>query len=294
MGTNTTTTANEDGDLLSVGGVITGNTVIDLSSTTDQITTLNGAANSAVQKGIESVNLDSVTVASGTVTITGSSAVNHITGSSGADVITGGEGADQINGKEGSNTIVLTETTAAVDAITYGGGLDTITGYATDSDTFTVDISAIEAQLTVDIVYLDDAASVTLSNTTESASFHSVTSATATNDLDAATDDAVLALTVGTYASASAVETALETGGIEAINPGDTPTGSDIAIGDAFFVLYNDTSGNAHLAVVSHGAAVDVSTVTVFASGALTVTDIAVFNSTTVASLDAGDILFVA
>jgi hypothetical protein len=268
--------------------------VIDLSSTTDQITTLNGAANAAVQKGIDSINLDSVTVASGTVTITGSSGVNHITGSAGTDVITGGEGADQINGKEGSNTIVLTETTAAIDAITYGGGVDTISGYATDSDTFTIDVSDLETQYTVDLVYLDNQVSVDLSNTTESVSFHSVTSTGTTNDMDNAVDDVVLALTVGTYANAAAVETALETGGSEALTAGDITAIADVAINDAYMVLYNDTSGNAHLGLVTNTAALDVSTTTAYASGKLTITDIAVFNSTTVASLDAGDILFTA
>jgi hypothetical protein len=294
MGTNTTTTAAEDGDLLSFGGVITGNTVIDLSSTTDQISTLNAAANAAVQKGIDSVNLDNVTVASGTITITGSSTVNHITGSAGADVITGGEGADQINGKEGANTIVLTETTAAIDAITYGGGVDTISGYATDSDTFTVDVSALEAQYTVDLVYLDDQVSVALANTTESVSFHSVTATTSTNNMNNAVDDVVLALTVGTYGSTGAVETALEASGSEAIAAGNITAIADVAINDAYMILYNDTSGNAHLGLVTNTAALDVSTTTAYATGKLTITDIAVFNSTTVSALDAGDITFVA
>jgi hypothetical protein len=109
--------ADKGSDTLSMGGTQSGNIVIDLSSTTDQITTLNGVGNSAVQKGFESVDLSSVSVSSGVATITGSATAGTLTGSSAADTITGGTAADTITG---------------------GTGADTMTGGATGLDTFVI------------------------------------------------------------------------------------------------------------------------------------------------------------
>jgi len=109
--------ADKGSDTLSMGGTQSGNIVIDLSSTTDQITTLNGVGNTAVQKGFESVDLSSVTVSSGSATITGSSTAGTLTGSSANDTITGGTAADTITG---------------------GTGADTMTGGATGLDTFVI------------------------------------------------------------------------------------------------------------------------------------------------------------
>jgi Ca2+-binding RTX toxin-like protein len=118
--------ADKGSDTLSMGGTLSGNVVIDLSSTTDQITTLNGVGNAAVQKGFESVDLSSVTVSSGVATITGSSTAGTLTGSSAADTITGG---------------------TAVDTITGGTGADTMTGGATGLDNFV--IAAGDAVITI-------------------------------------------------------------------------------------------------------------------------------------------------
>ena len=109
--------ADKGSDTLSMGGTQSGNIVIDLSSTTDQITTLNGVGNTAVQKGFESVDLSSVTVSSGSATITGSSTAGTLVGSSANDTITGGTAADTITG---------------------GTGADTMTGGATGLDTFVI------------------------------------------------------------------------------------------------------------------------------------------------------------
>jgi hypothetical protein len=93
-------------------------------------------------------------------TITGAGGADVLSGSSGGDTITGGEGADAISGGIGIDTIVLTETTAAVDTVVFGnqstvtggadigfaalGGADTVTGFNAGAvdDSMTFDISA--------------------------------------------------------------------------------------------------------------------------------------------------------
>ncbi len=128
-----------------------GGIVVDLSSTVDQITFFNGANNTAVQKGFESIDLSQYTGGFGS-DVTGSSLANSITGTSmsdaisggagndtiiggaGNDTLTGGEGSDSITGGAGNDTIILTETTAATDRVVFAdtaanNGQDTITGF---------------------------------------------------------------------------------------------------------------------------------------------------------------------
>jgi len=106
-GTNSTVTSSSTGDTLNLNGTATGSTVVDLSSTADQITTINGVANAATQIGFEHVSAAGTSVAGGTFTITGSSGINVITGGAGNDTIDGGAGNDTITG---------------------GGGVDVLTG----------------------------------------------------------------------------------------------------------------------------------------------------------------------
>ena len=89
--------------------------------------------------------------AANAITITGGTAADVINGSASADLITGNNGADVITGAAGNDSIVLTETTAAIDKVVFSGGatnaatlaangLDTITGFgATD----TINIAAL-------------------------------------------------------------------------------------------------------------------------------------------------------
>ena len=109
-----------------------GSIVVDLSSTTDQITLFNGLANSAAQTGFEDIDVSAYTqTGSDGADITGSSGANVIVGTGYADTIRGGEGADTITAGAGSDTIVLTETTAAIDTVVFDSlsGSDTITGF---------------------------------------------------------------------------------------------------------------------------------------------------------------------
>jgi hypothetical protein len=119
-----------------VGGAI----IIDLSAT-DQVTSMNGQANSAVQSNFENVNVSAYNNSSG-ADITGSSGANSITGTNRTDVINGSEGADTIVGGAGIDTVTLTETTSAADNVvlyktaTAGnvGDYDDITGFTAGTD----------------------------------------------------------------------------------------------------------------------------------------------------------------
>lgn len=98
---------------------------------TDQVVSMNGSANSAVQSSFENVDLSAYT-GFGAV-VTGSTGANSIVGTGLADQITGGNGADTITGGAGNDTIDLTETTAAADVVNFNAastnGVDTISGF---------------------------------------------------------------------------------------------------------------------------------------------------------------------
>ena len=105
--------------------------MIDLTSTTDQISTFNGAANSAVQTGIRHVTLDGYT--GNPAQVTAHASGSTITGTASNDVFTMGASADTV-------VMLGTQTTAATSA---SQGKDTTTASsagATTSDV--IDISA--------------------------------------------------------------------------------------------------------------------------------------------------------
>jgi len=124
-----TMTGGSGTDTIVFTGATTANIVVDLSSSTDQITNLAGAANTATQTGFESVTATAIT--SSGINVTGSSSTNTVLGSNQADTITSGTGAmnvqpdggnDVITGGSGIDTITF-EATAALN------GVDTITGF---------------------------------------------------------------------------------------------------------------------------------------------------------------------
>jgi len=88
---------------------------------------------------------DSITGGTGADTISGGAGNDTLLGGVGADTITAGEGVDAITGGTGNDVIVLTETSQAVDTVTFvvSGGFDTITGF--DAGT-SGDILFLEAQ----------------------------------------------------------------------------------------------------------------------------------------------------
>lgn len=121
-------------DTLAVSlAAILGGIEVNLGAT-DQVVSINGSANSAVQSGFENVDLSSYT-GFGAV-VTGSTGANTIVGTGSADQINGGNGADFISGLGGNDSIDLAETTAAADTVIFSAtfatnGTDTITGFGT-------------------------------------------------------------------------------------------------------------------------------------------------------------------
>jgi hypothetical protein len=117
---------------------ILGGIEVDLSAT-DQVVSMNGSANGAVQSGFENVDLSSfsgfgavVTGSDDANTITGTANADQITGGAGADTIDGGAGDDNITGGAGDDTFVYNE----------GDGADTINDFAVGDDAFDLDNTA--------------------------------------------------------------------------------------------------------------------------------------------------------
>jgi hypothetical protein len=114
-------------DTIVLSGAMTSNIVIDLSSLTDQITTLSGAANTASQKGFENVTATSLSGAG--INLTGSSSGNTVLGSVYADSITAGSGALAVTGDDGGDVINLTASAGRDTAtVAAGDSLGTISG----------------------------------------------------------------------------------------------------------------------------------------------------------------------
>jgi hypothetical protein len=142
-------------DTLDVNFVsVIGGLSVDLSSTTDQIATFNGASNSVIQLGFNNVDLSGytgngaeITAAATGSTIIGTASVDSITGGAIADTITGGAGADAISGGAGADiftyaayTDSYVSTTAAAPA-----GYDTVAVAAADIFNFAENIAVVEA-----------------------------------------------------------------------------------------------------------------------------------------------------
>jgi Ca2+-binding RTX toxin-like protein len=120
---------------------ILGGLSIDLSSTTDQIDTMDGSTNAAVQLGFLNVDASgytgfgaSITGSSGANTITGTASVDSISGGAGIDTITAGGGIDVITSGAGADVIVIPDSTDGADH-------DRISDFVTASD----DIKALQS-----------------------------------------------------------------------------------------------------------------------------------------------------
>jgi hypothetical protein len=132
------------GDVLTGGGgsdtlsiqksAILGGMNIDLTSTTDQVTTFNGSATTGTVLGFENVDASGYTSASFGAEITGTTGVNTVTGTANADVIPAGGGNDVVTGGNGADIVTLG---AGDDDFTVGiglGDLDQITDFAAGDD----------------------------------------------------------------------------------------------------------------------------------------------------------------
>lgn len=93
-------------DTLILTGAVAGNgeVVVSLSSTSDQVVSIGGVAETLVQIGFENLDASRIT---GYVTVTGSGGDNHIIGSNGHDRLMGGAGNDTLIGGVGNDIYVI-------------------------------------------------------------------------------------------------------------------------------------------------------------------------------------------
>jgi Ca2+-binding RTX toxin-like protein len=95
----------DDSDTLVMVNPLAGNTIVDLSvaSGVDQVLSLAGTANSALQINFENVDASGIT--GGSVQITGSTADNALVGGSFGDVLSGGNGNDVLEGGDSADNL---------------------------------------------------------------------------------------------------------------------------------------------------------------------------------------------
>jgi S-layer protein len=160
-GSNPTASASVGDTLEIVTAAILGGITVDLSAA-DQVTTMDGGANAAVQTGFEHVDLRGFTNFGAVVT--GNDGVNVITGTPAADRLSGGKGADvfqqvltddantdQINGGAGADTInvlagnyvpAADSSLVSVETIVVSGAGNLTLTTQTDNFTITADTGA--------------------------------------------------------------------------------------------------------------------------------------------------------
>jgi hypothetical protein len=276
------------------------NTVIFVASTAlaTQPLTMTGSrtAASTLTGGIGADSItggsaaDSITGGSSADTIDGGFGDDVLLGGTGADSITGGEGADVITPGQGNDTVILTETTAAIDGVVLEtaatNGVDTYIGFASGSGIDTVTFQT---------------ADTTVATGAGAAVFGSIPATTlvtaATYRLD--TDNTALggaqavATTTDVYellgTNGANGDLSLSTNGTELLKLLGTQDSAATSItteatGDAYYLIAYD-NGNAYMYLASSGADA--------LATATEITLVAVFNSTAVGNFAAGDILTV-
>jgi len=280
MGEKSTAGVPSDNDTLNItGSNALGLTVVDLSAA-DQISQLNGAVNSAVQSGIESISLVGLTGAYG-ANITGSSDANTITGTPNADVITDGAGADTINGGGGADTITFsTETTAAQDTLV----INTATGTAT--------VNSFLLGTGKDVIQLDDS-DLTLFNldgdaiTGAQAGVAVAGDVTAAINLSGLTGTENLLVLSGTHASVDALYDLLQESGTAELKLDST-----VAEGEKLNILWVDNAGNTNIGYITVDLENAVSKTDHLETGiAHSITTLATFSGTTGFHIDNFDII---
>jgi hypothetical protein len=233
-----------------------------------------------VVSSVDASNFKPATATNGVTVTLSSSAVNGatVTGSQGADTIVGSSQGDTISGGAGADTIT---TGGGADTVTLGAGLDTVvtTGITTaiaisdfvggstssSRDLLKLDISDIEA-----ITGVGNLSNGNSGDITAAASVVKAVSAATT----LGATDSVIVLTGETYASATALKTAISSGGSRAITLATANSANDAQV-----FVYSDGT-NAHVVTVK-----DAGTATSYTSTNLTVTEIATL--TGIASLSA-------
>jgi len=192
---------------------ILGGVNIDLSSTTNQIVSINGSAPTGTVTGFENVDASGYTGNSG-AQITAAATGSTITGTANVDAITLGAASDIVNATDA----VSSATAVAVDVITG------FTAGATAGDNIKLSLADIKALTAVTDVVDGNVASVAAGATVTVETIVKGTPETL------AAGDNVLAITGGTYANLTEVLRDLEGGGTSDITLASAPTAKDALI----------------------------------------------------------------
>jgi len=220
--------------------LVLGGIEVDLTSTTDQIPTFNGASNSGVQKGFENIDLSGV---GGTF---GASITAIATGST----ITGTKNADTISLGSSSTVQDIIHTDGGVESsANKNDNVDIISNFTAGSskDQVAIDISELETAdaivtgLTLNFVELGaTGAGIKVEVTAESAVSFQVID---TDGEAAAANTFLLLDTSSTYADADAAVDVFESAGAATINHN-----TNLAASDAFLFAYENSSGGVTVA----------------------------------------------
>jgi hypothetical protein len=142
------------GDKLDVNfAAIIGGTHVDLSSATDQVVSINGAAGSGTVTGFESVDLSGYSGSFGAL-VTGSKGANTVHGTTNADQANLGAGndiyvlddvtLDTVNGQTGTNTLALVGGVTIASTIDFGTytNFDNFKAYEASASVFSLTLKA--------------------------------------------------------------------------------------------------------------------------------------------------------
>ncbi len=222
--------------------LILGGINVDLSSSTDQVTTFNGSSNSAIQKGFENVDLSTVLGTFGA----------DVTANAAGSTITGTKNRDQITlGTDSTKKDDFHFDSGLESAANKNDAYDIVSNFTAGSskDQIDLDISELETSsalidgLTFNFVALDGA-NINAVEITAGTSF--ATHTVSADDSNADTANATIYLLdagSNTYGNADAAVDALELGGDFSINHN-----ANLSAGDAFLFAYENSSSGVTLA----------------------------------------------
>jgi len=207
---------------------ILGGINVDLTSTTDQVTSFNGSANATVQKGFVNVDL------------------SGYTGSYGAEVQAGSSGS-KITGTTNADEITLTTSKADIVVIN-DTTTDTINGFTVGSDKLHLDISAL--------------GTIVDGNAAVSSAGDTIVIEDVTADETVAAGENIFFIS-GDYTTTAALDTALETGAREITLASNATADEDI-----FLVYDDGTNSYVAVANIdtATAGAIDTVTITVLAT----------------------------
>jgi Ca2+-binding RTX toxin-like protein len=266
---NDTLDGGGNNDILDLSGATSGITFTLTNSSTSTTTTVSGNTVSGI--GSDSyVNMEGVK---------GTSSADTITGSSLADTLIGGNGADKLTGGLGADSIILTETTSAIDTVTLASGtstsIDSVTGFTANKDIVAISLAA----QTGANIRAGNANAVSTSSTV------TVEHLGSGNQTIASSTNVVILDT--TYANVATVKTAIESGGSNRLSESTAFTAGQ----DFVLVWYDGT--NSHLCLVDD-AATNTSSATRLGSGDATITELVTLLGVQASALTNADFSFIA